>query len=67
MEQETPYIFPLSPYATIHSPSGTLLLQLFNDGGCCHIKTSPLICSANQWTGFYMVTASVMKELIVRT
>ena len=21
------------------------------------------ICSANHWTGFYMVTASVMKEL----
>ena len=29
-----------------------------------HIETSPLICSANQWTGFYMITASVMKELI---
>ena len=25
--------------------------------------TSSLICSANQWTGFYMITASVMKEL----
>ena len=23
-----------------------------------------LICSANQWTGFYMITASVMKGLI---
>ena len=22
-----------------------------------------IICSANQWTGFYMITASVMKEL----
>ena len=22
-----------------------------------------IICSANQWTGFYMVTASAMKEL----
>ena len=22
------------------------------------------ICSANHWTGFYMITASVMKELI---
>ena len=28
------------------------------------IETSPLICSANQWTGFDMITASVMKELI---
>ena len=26
-------------------------------------ETSPLIFSANQWTGFYMITASVMKEL----
>ena len=31
--------------------------------GLYHIETSPLICSANQWTGFYMITASVMKEL----
>ena len=22
-----------------------------------------MICRANQWTGFYMITASVMKEL----
>ena len=27
------------------------------------IATSSLICSANQWTGFYMTTVSVMKEL----
>ena len=27
------------------------------------IKTSPMICSANQWTSFYMITASAMKEL----
>ena len=28
------------------------------------METSPLICSeANQWTGFYKITASVMKEL----
>ena len=26
-------------------------------------RASPLIFSANQWTGFYMITASVMKEL----
>ena len=36
---------------------------LFHDGGRCHIETSRLICRANQWTGFYMKTASVMKEL----
>ena len=27
------------------------------------IDFSPLICSTNQWTGFYMNTASVLKEL----
>ena len=31
--------------------------------GRYHIETSPLVCSANQWTGFYKITASVMKEL----
>ena len=36
---------------------------LFHDGVRYHIETSPLICFANQWTGFYMITASVMKEL----
>ena len=39
---------------------------LFHDGGRYHIETSPLICSANQWTGFYMITASVMRELTQR-
>ena len=27
------------------------------------METSPLIWGANQWTGFYMITASVMKGL----
>ena len=35
----------------------------FHDGGRYHIETSPLICYA--LTGFYMITASVMKELNV--
>ena len=35
----------------------------FHGGGRYHIETSPLICRANQWFGFYMITASVMKEL----
>ena len=39
------------------------LLQLYYNGGCYHIETSPLICLANQWTGSYMITDSVMKEL----
>ena len=32
-----------------------------------HIETSPLICSANQLTGFYMTETSVMKELPPRS
>ena len=40
-----------------------LSYKLFHDGSRCHIETSPLICGANQWTGFYTITTSVMKEL----
>ena len=29
------------------------------------VKTSPLICRTNQWTGFYMIGISVMRELMV--
>ena len=36
---------------------------LFHDGGLYHIENSPLICRANQWTGFYMIGTSAMKEL----
>ena len=36
----------------------------FYDGGPYHIETSPLICRANQWTGFYMIGTSTIKELI---
>ena len=35
----------------------------FHDGGRYHIETSPLICGVNPWTGFYMISASVMKGL----
>ena len=31
----------------------------------CGAETRQLICGANQWTGFYMITPSVMKELNV--
>ena len=27
------------------------------------IETSPLVCSKNQWTGFYMIGTSIMKVL----
>ena len=37
--------------------------QLFHDGGRFHIENSPLICGANIKGRFYMITASVMKEL----
>ena len=39
------------------------ICQLFHDGGPYHIETSPLICSANQWTGFCMKGTSIMKQL----
>ena len=39
--------------------------SLFHDGGPYHKETSPLICSAIRWTGFYMIRASVMKKLMV--
>ena len=32
------------------------------DGGPYHIETNPLICRTNQWTGFYMIGTSVLKE-----
>ena len=37
-------------------------LYLFHDGCRYHIETSPLINSANQWTGFYMITAPSWKS-----
>ena len=36
--------------------------ELFHDGGPYHIETSPLICRANQWTGFFMIGTSAMEE-----
>ena len=35
----------------------------FHNGGPYNIETSPLICSANQWTDFYITGTWVMKEL----
>ena len=39
------------------------LLILFHDRGSYHIETSSMIYFANQWTGFYVIGTSVMKEL----
>ena len=35
----------------------------FHDGGRYHRETSSLVCRENQWTGFYIITASVIKDL----
>ena len=37
--------------------------QLYNDKGPYNRETSPLIFSASQWTGLYVIETSVMKEL----
>ena len=39
------------------------LLFIHTWSGPYHIETSTSICGANQWTGFHVITASVMKEL----
>ena len=36
---------------------------LLHEGGPYHIETSLLIFSANQWTGFYIIGSSVIKEV----
>ena len=35
--------------------------KLICDAGPYHIETILLICSSNQWTGFFMIGTSVMK------
>ena len=40
------------------------IIQIFPDEGPYHIETCPLISIANQWTGFYIIGTSAMKELI---
>ena len=48
-------------------PNSGLLHRLMNSfmtEVSYRIETSPLICRANQWTGYYMIGTSVMKELI---
>ena len=37
----------------------------FHDRGLSHVKTGPLICSANLWIGFYIIETFVMKELSI--
>ena len=42
-------------------PLWDIMHQLVHDGGPYHIETSPLVCRANQRTGFYTIWISVMK------
>ena len=39
-----------------------MLAGVFHDGVLDNIETSPLICSENQKTDFYIIGTSVMKE-----
>ena len=63
------FYFFLRPWSWNKSVKVVLVSQLkpyfffyfFHDRGPYHIETSPLICSANQWAGFYMIGTSVMK------
>ena len=41
-------------------------IKFFHDGGPYHIETSPLICSANQWTGFYIYNNDPRHERVNR-
>ena len=41
-----------------------MVISLTLDGGRFYIETSPLICCAKQWTGFFMLGISVMKKLM---
>ena len=36
-----------------------------HDKGPYHLETSPLICRANQLTGFYIIRTSAIKELVI--
>ena len=40
-----------------------LVIYFFNDVGPYHMEISPLIWVTNQWTVFYMIEKSVIKEL----
>ena len=50
-------------YGMEHTDHIKNISNLFHNGRPCHKETTPLITRANQWTGFYMVGTSVMKEL----
>ena len=47
------------------SMDDVVVSQLFHGGDPNHLHHSPLVCRTNQWTGFYMIGASSMKELML--
>ena len=56
----------LKVYVTFYWTPGTkglTFIKLFHDRGPYHIETSLLISLFNQWTVFYMIVTSVIKEL----
>ena len=56
-------IFNLNSLAHFHLNS--FFHELCHDRGPFDIETSLLTCSANRWTGFIKIGASVMKDLNV--
>ena len=38
-------------------------MDLPHDGAPYHKETSSMICKTNQWSGFYIIGASVMKRV----
>ena len=41
-----------------------MLVYIIHDEDLYHKEASPLICSANEWTGLYMRGTCAMKELM---
>ena len=52
-----------SKYASARHPFCSNSFALSHNRGPYHIETSLLICRTNEWTGFYMIATSVIKEL----
>ena len=57
------FLFLLTSVHEVRESLTNVSNAVYHGGGRYHIETSPLICRANQWTGFYMITVSAMKEL----
>ena len=55
-----PFICISKPPLVITWVTKSVKNRLFHDEGHYHIETSPLICTANQWTGFDMTGTFAM-------